>query len=89
MGIDFTSIREIKILKELDHPNIIKLKEVFVENQNIYLAMECMVCDLAKLIDEANKGKVVISESDIVGIFKQILSGVNYLHKNWILHRVL
>lgn len=85
-GIDFTSIREIKILKAIDHPNIIKLKDVFIEKENIYLAMECLACDLGKIIDDA---KVVFTEEDIVDIFKQILLGVQHLHKNWILHRVL
>lgn len=47
--------------------------------------MECMVCDLGKLIDEE---RVVLTEEDIVDIFKQILLGVNHLHQNWILHRV-
>lgn len=84
-GIDFTSIREIKILKAIDHPNIVKLKDVFVENDNIYLAMECLVCDLAKLIDDE---KVTFTEEDISDIFRQVLLGVNHLHKNWILHRV-
>ncbi len=56
-----------------------------MENENIYLAMECMVCDLAKLVDDE---KVVFSEDDIADLFKQILLGVNHLHKNWILHRV-
>ena len=58
---------------------------MFVENENIYLAMECLVCDLAKLIDDE---KVVMTEADIADLFKQILEGVLHLHKNWILHRV-
>ena len=84
-GIEFTSIREIKILKAIDLPNIVKLKDVFVENDNIYLAMECLVCDLAKLIDDE---KVTFTEEDIADIFRQVVLGVNHLHKNWILHRV-
>lgn len=84
-GIDFTSIREIKILKAIEHPNIIKLKDVFVEKENIYLAMECLVCDLGKLIDDT---KVTFTEDDIVDIFKQVLLGVQHLHRSWILHRV-
>ena len=66
-GINFTSIREIKILKEIEHPNIISLKDVFVENGNIFLVMECLVCDLGKLIDDP---KVIITEADTVRIFK-------------------
>lgn len=84
-GIDFVSIREIKILKELDHPNIIKLRDVFVEQGNIYLVMDCLVCDLGKLIDTP---KVTITEADTVTIFKQLVEGVAFLHKHWILHRV-
>lgn len=84
-GIDFTSIREIKILKAIDHPYIIKLKDVFIEKDNIYLAMECLVCDLGKLIDDP---KVTFTEDDIADMFKQILLGMQHLHKSWILHRV-
>lgn len=85
-GIHFTSIREIKILKEIHHPNIVKLRDVFVENGNIYLAMECLSCDLAKLIDDP---KVVMKEGDVAEIFHQILKGVQNLHENWVLHRDL
>lgn len=47
--------------------------------------MECMVCDLGKLIDDE---KVTFTEEDISDLFHQVLLGVNHLHKNWILHRV-
>jgi hypothetical protein len=75
----------VRILKEVNHPNIVKLIEVFYHHQNLYLAMECLVCDLAKLIDDP---KVIMTEADIAIIFKQILQGVEHLHKQWVLHRV-
>ena len=69
----------------MQHANIIQLKDIFVDNNCIYLAMECLVCDLGKLIDDE---RAVFAEEDVVDLFKQILSGVGHLHKNWILHRV-
>jgi hypothetical protein len=76
----------VRILKEVSHPNIVRLIEVFYHYQNLYIAMECMVCDLAKLIDDP---KVVMTETDIAIIFQQILLGVEHLHKQWVLHRVV
>lgn len=76
----------MRILKEVSHPNIVRLIEVFYHYQNLYIAMECMVCDLAKLIDDP---KVVMTETDIAIIFQQILLGVEHLHKQWVLHRVV
>lgn len=84
-GVDQTSIREVRILKEVSHPNIVRLIEVFYHHQNLYLAMECMVCDLAKLIDDP---KVLMAESDVACIFRQILLAVEHLHRQWVLHRV-
>lgn len=33
---------EIEVLKSLDHPNIIKIFEVFDDYQNVYIVMECV-----------------------------------------------
>ena len=85
-GIDSTSIRELKIMKEIKHPNIIRLKDVFVEQFELFMALEYMVCDLGKLIDTKT---VPMNNKDIKLIFKNITEGVNHLHNNWILHRDL
>lgn len=39
-GIPSTAIREISILKELNHPNIVKLKEVIHSNKKLLLVFE-------------------------------------------------
>lgn len=45
-------LKEIMMLKDLDHPNIIKLHTWFVENDNLYLVLELASGgDLLKLID--------------------------------------
>lgn len=56
-GIDFTSIRELKILREVSeakHENVIALRDVFAENGSLFMALEYMVCDLRKLVDTSN-----------------------------------
>ena len=51
-GLDFTLLREIKLLQELDHPNVIKLHDVFHLKGLLFYALEYGAIDLAKLIFE-------------------------------------
>jgi cyclin-dependent kinase 7 len=84
-GIDFSSLREIKILKEISyHPNLIRLLDVFTEQKQTILVMEHMKLDLDALIHD---GRTELQEADIKSIMFQLLEGLNCLHKNWILHR--
>ena len=84
-GIDFTSIRELKILREVRHENVIGLRDVFAEDGSLFMALEYMVCDLGKLVDTSN---VSLNHQEISYIFYNIVKGMNFLHENWILHRV-
>jgi cyclin-dependent kinase 7 len=45
-GVNFTAIREIKLLQELRHPHIIELVDVFPHKRNLNLVFECMESDL-------------------------------------------
>mgnify|MGYP000564798327 CR=1 FL=1 len=85
-GINFTSVREIKILKEIAHPNVVRLRDLFMDNQGLYMAMDYMTCDLAKIIDDSS---ISLTEGDIAVIFRHIMEGVAHLHKHWIIHRDL
>eukprot|EP00009_Paramoeba_aestuarina_P001483 CAMPEP_0201513880 /NCGR_PEP_ID=MMETSP0161_2-20130828/5850_1 /ASSEMBLY_ACC=CAM_ASM_000251 /TAXON_ID=180227 /ORGANISM="Neoparamoeba aestuarina, Strain SoJaBio B1-5/56/2" /LENGTH=344 /DNA_ID=CAMNT_0047910265 /DNA_START=45 /DNA_END=1075 /DNA_ORIENTATION=+ len=82
-GVNFTAIREMKILQELSHPNVVQLKEVFHRKQNIYLVYEFCVTDLERIIKKVG----VLAPQHIKGFMYQILRGVDYLHKSWVLHR--
>lgn len=56
-------------MKQLDHPNVIKLYETFEDSRNVYLIME--LCDGGELFDSIiNKGKY--SESEARSAFKDI-----------------
>eukprot|EP00927_Polykrikos_kofoidii_P047976 TRINITY_DN42235_c0_g1_i1.p1 TRINITY_DN42235_c0_g1~~TRINITY_DN42235_c0_g1_i1.p1 ORF type:complete len:636 (+),score=121.83 TRINITY_DN42235_c0_g1_i1:134-2041(+) len=77
--------REMDILKMLDHPNNVKLYEIFEDDEFIYLVMElCSGSNLAKRC-----GSHVFSERESAHTMQQILRGVYYLHGKRICHRDL
>ena len=80
---------EINILKEIDHPNIIKLYEVKETNKFYYLVMElCNGGGLSDCLEDyQNKYKKPFPEEVVQYLMRQIMSAINYLHKKNILHR--
>jgi len=77
---------EINILKEIDHPNIVKMYEFFEDEKRYYLVTE--ICKGGELFDEVLRlGH--FTERDAAVLIRQVLSCVNYCHKNNIVHRDL
>lgn len=76
--------REINILKVLNHPHIISLREVFESASKIYLIMEKCLSDLMKLTRDEN---MRFTESNVRPIINDLTSAITYLHKNDIVHR--
>ncbi len=75
---------EINILKLVDHPNIIKLHEVFIDNSFVYLIEDyCKGGDLFDYI----KLQRYFTEKKAASIMNQLLSALNHLHCNKIVHR--
>lgn len=84
-------LREIKSLKKLTHPNIIRLKEVIRVVDVLYLVFEFAETNLFQLTKshaEALNGKP-FTEREIQSLIQQILMGVAYVHKNGFFHRDL
>ncbi len=50
-GVPSTAIREISLLKELQHPNIVKLLDVIMQESRLYLIFEFLTMDLKKYLD--------------------------------------
>ena len=76
--------REIKILKRVRHPNIIHLYSILQTEDNIYIIME--YAEGIELFDYIAK-KRKLDERTACHIYQQIISGLEYLHKNNIVHR--
>ena len=71
------TIKEINLLKNLDHPNIVKFYDFFEEEDNIYLMMEFLEgCTLKQYIQKTE----IISENNARIIIKQLLTALSYLH---------
>ena len=80
--------REVNILIRADHPNIIKLYEVFQSQNSLYLIME--ECNGGELFDRILKhieSKEMYSEKEAAEIMQQVMSAIEYCHKNGIVHR--
>jgi len=87
-SIHFTTIREIRLLQEINHENIVKLHNVVIDGENatLWLVVECMSTDLQKIIHDRN---IPMPAGHIKSYMNMILKGVEYLHRNWCLHRDL
>ena len=82
--------REIQILIKTDHPNIIKLYEVFESKRSLYLVMElCRGGELFDRVIEHMEKNEMYTEKDAAKMFIQIMSSIDYCHKNGIVHRDL
>ncbi|CAM4558570.1 unnamed protein product, partial [Lepidochelys olivacea] len=85
-GINRTALREIKLLQELSHPNIIGLLDAFGHKSNISLVFDFMETDLEVIIKDSS---LVLTQSHIKAYMLMTLQGLEYLHQHWILHRDL
>ena len=77
---------EIRILKSLDHPSIVRVYEYFEEVRRLYIVME--FCNGGELFEEIVK-KGAISEELSAGVMKQIFQILEYLQTQGVVHRDL
>lgn len=77
---------EVNILKNLNHPNIVRLHEVFEDTKYIWLVTE--LCDGRELFDEIQSRKK-FTELEAAIVTKQILSAIAYCHEKQVAHRDL
>lgn len=96
-GFPITAVRELKLLKSLQHDNIVNLKEIVVGKNRgkegsktsagkhqIYMVFEYMDHDLTGLMDTPS---IKFTEAQVKTYAKQLLQGLWYCHQREILHR--
>jgi serine/threonine protein kinase len=87
-GAPSTAIREISLMKELKHPNIVRLYDVVHTETKLMLVFEHMDQDLKKFMDQSGQHGA-LDKRIIRSFMQQLLLGIAYCHENHVLHRDL
>jgi mitogen-activated protein kinase 1/3 len=82
------TLREIRLLRHLQHPNIIALKRVLMPRHaatfnDMYLVFEMMETDLASII----RSQQPLTDSHVRHFIMQLLQACAYMHSNSVVHR--
>jgi len=84
-GVPSTSIREISLLKELNHQNIVRLEELTHFKNKLFLVFEFLDFDLKKYLDNVNEVAPLLVKSYTY----QLLRSLYFCHSHRIIHRDL
>lgn len=85
-GFSNSILREVSILRQLSHPNLVSIKDFFTHEQSDYITFEYLNVDLRNFM---NSIPTRLPENAIKFYTHQILKGLCYCHSNYIVHRDL
>jgi protein kinase len=77
-------LKEVKSLRKIKHPNIVKLLQIFRESETLFLVFELLG---ESLVDTMEKKSNKFSEAEIRDIAWQMFTGLAYVHKQGFFHR--
>ncbi|CAL0331617.1 unnamed protein product [Lupinus luteus] len=78
------NLREVKSLRKMNHPNIVKLKEVIRESDILYFVFEYLERNLYQLMKDRQK---LFSEAEVRNWCFQVFQGLAYMHQRGYFHR--
>mmetsp|Transcript_19559 Transcript_19559/g.21225 ORF Transcript_19559/g.21225 Transcript_19559/m.21225 type:complete len:416 (+) Transcript_19559:25-1272(+) len=85
-GISPSTLREITLLMQMNHENVVKLENVVMDKERMSLIFELMDSDLKKYLDQTN---APLPLETIRSFTLQLLSGLSYCHSMGVMHRDL
>jgi hypothetical protein len=94
-GVPCNVIREISLLRELDHPNVVQLLDIIQAHPGgLYLVFEYVAFDLKTFMDQQQTSddiseRVGLPVATVRSFMRQILAGVGFCHTYRVLHRDL
>ena len=75
---------EARILASLSHPNIVRIHQLFEENNTAYMSLDFVAGhDLIEIVDEK---KMALGADQIVGMAAKLISAVGHVHDRQLLH---
>jgi calcium-dependent protein kinase len=77
-------VNEIKMLRQIQHPNVIRLYETYESDQYVHMVLENLTDTSLFHMIRSKKG---YTEADAARVMKSLLTVVNYLHGHQIIHR--
>eukprot|EP01062_Namystynia_karyoxenos_P025406 TRINITY_DN1999_c0_g2_i1.p2 TRINITY_DN1999_c0_g2~~TRINITY_DN1999_c0_g2_i1.p2 ORF type:complete len:363 (+),score=140.34 TRINITY_DN1999_c0_g2_i1:116-1090(+) len=83
-GVPSTAIREMAVLRDLEHPNIVRLMDVVSSQNKLTLIFEYLDMDLKQLLDRRRAG---IADEQLKSFLFQILNGLHACHCHRLVHR--
>ena len=78
-------LQEARNLAKFDHPNLVRVRHFFEENETAYLVMDYL--EGCNLFEHARQKGGKLSEEEAIAIMLQVLDGLQHVHKSNLLHR--
>ena len=86
-GVPVTTLREVSLLKELEHENVIPMFDIFYEAPKLWLVFEFLDFDLKACLDQSFKDGTPLLF--VKSAMLQIMRGLVYTHAKRVIHRDL